>query len=233
MYTTYFFYLCKGRNLIALVSKFKPLQVKHRYAHRTRKQNINGRKQGLKYRLLKATGLCPNFKFDSFCVGVIGTVGYEAKANNKEDELVVSRGLSPLPTWLLVPLYPQSSIFVFSCAWSHYASWDATGASGESSLPSFVHLSFFRLKSPPTHLMHFVAVGTEECFFAMIIRGEALQRQFPNPRRAGLKVGTGVAGGKRRCQFSSQCREIACTAVKLLRSGQRPCLGRRRAVLSF
>lgn len=132
-------------------------------------QNITGRKlfkQGLKCSFLKATGLCPNFKFDSFCVGMIGTVGRKSKPNNKEDELAVSRGLSPLPTWLLVPLYPQSSIFVFSRAWSHYASWDAIGPSGESSLPSFTHLCCFFPLISPTHLMHFVAVGTEECFFS-------------------------------------------------------------------
>lgn len=29
--------------------------------------------------LLKLLGLCPNLRFDSFCVGVMGTVGDEAE----------------------------------------------------------------------------------------------------------------------------------------------------------
>lgn len=36
-------------------------------------------KQGLQWSLLKLLGLVPNFRFDSFCVGVMGTVGYQAE----------------------------------------------------------------------------------------------------------------------------------------------------------
>lgn len=36
-------------------------------------------KARLQWSLLKLFGFYPNFRFDSFCVGVMGTVGYEAE----------------------------------------------------------------------------------------------------------------------------------------------------------
>lgn len=73
--------------------------------------------------------------------------GIRGWGDNKEDELAASRGLPPLPTWLLVALYPESSIFVSYHPGSHYTSWDATGAIRESSLPSFWSPLFLTIPS--------------------------------------------------------------------------------------
>lgn len=145
------------------------------------------------------------------------------KGNNKEDGLAV--GLAPLPTWLLLPLCPQSSIFVSRHPENHYASWDTAGIVGNQD--SLHYVSFEALNAPCS--------GVEVSHFGdyFLGGGSLFLKSSVSTCRAAFSARRWVAGGQSHCQGSFQSDQIVCTAVNVPSSGRQPCLDWRRAALSF
>lgn len=83
----------------------------------------------------------------------MSAVGCNAKG--EQQGRWIGSGLPPLPTWLLVPLCPQSSIFVSRHPESHYASWDTTGTVGNQDSLHFVSFKALNALCSGVEVRHF------------------------------------------------------------------------------
>lgn len=144
-------------------------------------------KARLQWSLLKLFGFYPNFRFDSFCVGVMGTVGYEAEGTIRKMNQPLAEVFLPYQPgclWLFTHSHQSLSANIEEVIMQ---AGMPQGPSGNQVCLHFGHLCF---QPSPVHLTHFVAVGTlsEVHFFSVIIQG----RGGPSKAASEPPVGLGL-----------------------------------------